>query len=238
MTLKSDVGVKKKVSDKLREAAKEPSRRYKGTNPLNGLSDKQLFELYIRYEQGQQDDRILRLVRLEWGCGKEIPYPTMRGFMQRFKKAVLTPIEDILAEAGSEEEAGEIRKKLKIIEELDGLGSLRWLIQEQKDRVEAYRGIEKKSLIPSTAANAVIRDLGDLLDKYIKIQMDLGLIETKEDKKDKEMRDRFMYILSDKVQNSGDNLIQAANKLLEAAENEAITIEVETEEELVPQGKK
>lgn len=198
-------------------------------NPLNVLSDSQLVEIYLRFEKGQDPERVRRVMQIDWRVLKGVRPETSLAYLKRFREDTLSIKQKALAEATPEQKVEITENVKRIVEELDGLGSLRWLITEQIDRVSMCRDREKIMKLPLTLTNTVVRDLGDLLEKYLKLEIDLGLIDSKEAKVDLLMREKFMHILTDTIQDSGKNLLGATSKFLAEAEKEAITFEEDAE---------
>ena len=198
-------------------------------NPLNVLSDSQLVEIYLRFEKGQDPERVRRVMQIDWRVLKGVRPETSLAYLKRFREDVLSIKQKALAEATPEKKAEITENVKRVVEELDGMGSLRWLIVEQMDRVSMCRDREKTMKLPLTLTNTVVRDLGDLLEKYLKLEIDLGLIDSKESKVNLMIKEKFMNLLDNTLQDSGKNILGATSKFLEEAEKEAITFEEDIE---------
>lgn len=195
------------------------------TNPLNTLIDSQLVELYLRFEKGQEVDRVRKVIQLDWKLLKNVGICTLRRNLKNFREDALTLKQKAIV-AATPVQKEKIEKDVKrIVEELDGLGSLRWLIEQQMERMSMCREREKMTKLPFTLTNTVVRDLGDLLEKYLKLEIDLGLIDSKGSKVDLLIKEKFINILDNTLQNSGKNLLGATNEFLIEAEKEAITFD-------------
>lgn len=217
-----------KVLSLLREAAKKPPSRgqiKQAFNPLNNLSDTQLVEVYFRLEKGQEIDRIRKVIQLDWNIAKELHVTTMRGYLKRFREYVLTPVQKAIAETPPSGKSVLTNNVKHVLEELDGLGTLRWLIQEQVTRLQMYRNRENMAKLPISGTNTVVKDLGELLERYLKLEMELGLLDTKESKINLVIKEKFVNIMDNALKNSGQNLVMATHKFLESAEEESVYLE-------------
>lgn len=228
-----------RIMSLLRKAAqKRPIQSKKMLNPLNRLSDRQLAEVYFRLEKGQAINHIRRVIVTDWRIARDVHWLSMDGYLKRFKEDTLTPVKKALVEAKPKQKEEIERNVKRIVEELDGLGSLRWLITEEMDRVEMWRMREKTAKLPLDGTNRVIKDLGELLEKYLRLEIDLGVIEPKESKLSLLLKEKFMYILDQTVQNSGKNLLSATEAFLIEAEKEAISFEKGVDGEYVKSNQK
>jgi len=224
--------VSEKIRAMLRKAAQIVSNKGKGgkVNTLNELSDKQLVDIYFRLEKGEDIRDIRRLLQVEWRIAPNSHMYKVMGDLKRFKDAVLTPVQKALSEAEGMNKAKITVAVRRILDELDGMGSLRWMINEQMKRLTMWREREDNMKMPLIATNAVMRDLGDLLDKYIQKEIDLGLLEPTESKREIMLKEKFLNFITHNVQNSGKNLLDATTKFIKDAEEEAVIITVDGQE--------
>lgn len=210
------------IMQRLREAAAPPGKR---PSWLSQLNDKQLAEVFHRLKLGQPAYRIAKICKDEWGyMSKSSPKSLFRA-IRAFKEAVLGLLE--LEKASSSKDRQEAAKKLskragRIVEQLDGLGRLRWLIDNQTDRVVTL--IEKeKGALPFQFTDKSIELLGNLIDKYMSIQVKLGIVDVKPSELNLTVKGRFDGLMTHTVE-GGQAVITAADKWLEACEQASLTL--------------
>ena len=216
--------------EKLREAVK-PSGK-KGTW-LRHLNDKRLIEVYHRLKMGQNIYQIVRIVQNEWGIMRTSHVKSLARAMRAFrdKTVGLLQVAPTIQTHGSTREerrsAAEVLglRGKRIVNKLDGLGRLRWLIEVQSERVSLLVEHEDNTL-PFKITRKEINTLGKLLSDYMKMQMDLGLLETKPHEFNVNIKHKFAGLLEHSVQGAGDTMAQAAGRYIELAEKEALTFEL------------
>lgn len=217
---------------KLREAVCPPGK--KGTW-LRHLSDKQLLESYHRLRMGQGVYAVVRVAQHEWGVMRTSSTKSMARGMRAFRDKTVgvlhvAPTIDTRAGATRSErrDAAELlgMRGKRIIEKLDGLGRLCWLIEVQTDRV-AILAEREQTTLPFKITGKEVLTLGKLLGDYMKLQMDLGLLETKPHEFNLNIKHKFAGLLQHSVKEDGEIMAQAAGKYIELAEQEALTFELD-----------
>lgn len=216
---------------KLREAVCPPGK--KGTW-LRHLSDKQLLESYHRLRMGQGIYAVVRVCQHEWGVMRTSSTKSMARGMRSYRDktvGILHVAPAIETRAGvtrsDRRDAAELlgMRGKRIVSKLDGLGRLMWLIEVQTDRVAVLCEREQEAL-PFKITGKEVMTLGKLLGDYMKLQMDLGLLETKPHEFNLNIKHKFAGLLQHSVQADGEVMAQAAGKYIELAEQEALTFEL------------
>lgn len=216
---------------KLREAVCPVGK--KGTW-LRHLSDKQLLEAYHRLRMGQGVYAVVRVCQHEWGVMRTSSTKSMARGMRSYRDKTVgllhvAPTIDTRAGATRPDrrDAAELlgMRGKRIVNKLDGLGRLCWLIEVQTDRVCLLVEREQEAL-PFKITGKEVQTLGNLLGDYMKLQMDLGLLETKPHEFNLNIKHKFAGLLQHSVQEGGDVMAQAAGKYIELAEQEALTFEL------------
>jgi hypothetical protein len=209
---------------KLRHIVRPPGK--KGTW-LRFLSDRQLAEVYQRLKQGQSIYSITRIAQSHCSSQRNSSIKSLSRAVRQFREAALGDLAPIPAGRGKQKDKKDAVKVLRqrgarIQKKLDGLGRLRWLIDKQTDRLEDLMSLEGP--IPFKQTERTVKELGILIENYMKIQMELGLVETKPSELHLLMHHRFHGLLEHTVKDGGQKMIEASNRLLEMAEQEALTL--------------
>jgi hypothetical protein len=192
---------------------------------LRRLSDNQLAEVYHRLKRGQPAYRIAKIAQEDWGVNRKADIKSMSRAIRAFKYSMLGDIE--LEKTSNSEDRKEEGRKLErrghaIVEKLDGLGRLRWLIEVQTERVISIIDREKKAL-PFKFTDRSIEVLKDMINNYLEIQIKLGIIDAKPPELHLTMKHRFDGLIQHTVQ-PGSALVDWTDKFLESAEKEALTL--------------
>lgn len=213
------------IIQQLRKIVQPPGK--KGTW-LGQVSDKRLAEVYHRLKKGQAAYHIAKIAQIDWGM--------MRGSETRsLARAILKIKEKMIGElvdnSPQKSEAGtdltdRLRKRGKrILKNLDGLGRLRWLIEEQTDRVVMMRDKEKTMNLPLKDTNAAIHELGDLITQYLTVQMKLGLLDAQPSEHVLTIKTIFDRMISG-VSDDGKALSSAVHKFIEQVDRDVVNLEV------------
>lgn len=216
--------------EKLRDAVQPHGK--KGTW-LRHLSDKRLIEIYHRLKMGQNIYQVVRIAQNEWNVMRSSHVKSLARAVRAFrdKTVGLLQVAPTIQTHGSTREerrsAADILglRGKRIVKQLDGVGRLRWLIDVQSERVALLVEREEDAL-PFQITGDEVKTLGKLLSDYMKMQMDLGLIETKPHEFNVNVKHKFAGLLEHSVQGAGDTMAQAAGKYIELAEKEALTFEL------------
>lgn len=194
---------------------------------LKLLTDRQLAEVYHRLQMGQAVHYIVTIAQKQWKIKKDSDSKSLCRALRWFRDQVVGALR---IDPRKTTESHNQRRALKargkhIVEKLDGLGRLRWLIQVQTERVESLREKEKASL-PFKFTGKEVKILGELLDSYIKYQLELGLLDAKPSEHSITMKHRFEGLMGNALQGGGYALVDAAHKFLEMAEQKALTLQL------------
>jgi hypothetical protein len=229
LTVVEEQLISKKTLEMLRAAANEKVTPAGKLSCLSKFSDRQLIEVYLRLRKGYDLDHIIRIIQKDWGFYSTIKATKVMKHLVNFRDTVLTSVQKEIIQEISQGDKSVTKRTHRTLESLDGLGALRWLITEQMERVQLYRECETVAGMPMTATDTSVKELGVLLDKYLDIEMKLGLLEPTPSKMEQDINKKFQGLVLGNLQNDGRSIIEAASKFLDYAERETLTIEADTE---------
>jgi hypothetical protein len=210
------------VIQKLRAVCCPPGK--KGTW-LRLLNDRQLAEVYHRLKLGQPSYRIARIAQEEWGIRKKAEVKSLARAVRKFKEEALGLIH--VEKTAPSEDRKELGRKLEgkaltLTKKVDGLGRLGWLIERQTERVLLLMDREKNAL-PFKFTGDEIETLSDMIEKYVKLQVTLGIVDTPPPEINLNVKHRFDGLLQHTVQ-GGTAVIEAADRWLQKCEESALTL--------------
>lgn len=211
------------VINRLRLAAQPPGK--KGLW-LKDLSDKRLAEIYLRLKQKQPIYRIAKMVQIDWGLKKNSDIKTIGRGLRKFRERVFGEIQEAAAngEITKDEEKASVSRGKRIVEKLDVLGTLRWLIELQAERVEDLRNKEKASM-PFKFTGKEIERLGNLGEQFLTLAMRLGAIDEKPSEINLNIKTSFDEMLK-KLPDDGSRLVGMTTRFLEMVDKLAIPMKM------------
>jgi len=223
-----------KLFQSIRDAVNTPYRGHK--NILSSLNDRQLAEVYLKLKRGQEISAIAVSLKNDWGLYKSRALKDVEVYLSIFKKLVLSPIDQISIDPNaSKREKKEITFKAQdIVESLDAMGSLRWLITEETERLKLWRDRERLLKLPIAGTEDTIKTLGKLLNDYIKLEVDLGLVESKQKSIRVNVQHNFESMIKNNLPEEGRNLLSATSSFLKSVEEEGITLTQNEEGVYIP----
>jgi len=211
----------------LRQSVKPPGK--KGTW-MNMLNDSQLVEVYYRLQAGKPAYAIVKIAQNEWGIKRDADAKSMARSVREFRDRTLGEIGALASGVAthSVEMCKTLANKAKRIgDKIDVLGRMAWLIEIQSERIELLHTAEKKSL-PFKHTETAVRALGELLGQYVKIQIDLGLIQRQPDEFNLHVQHSFSKIQAG-LGGQGPAAANALGKFLAWAEEEAVHMKLDPE---------
>lgn len=218
---------------KLRNIVSPPGK--KGTW-MRYLSDLQLAEVFHRLRLRQSPNYICKIAQNDWGVQPRSEIKSMARAVRALRNDV---IGDLRADEGkrTEEKKKEVArltaKGKRISDRLDGMKRLAWLINIETDRVRMLYSKEKASM-PFRHTEKTIEILADLLDKYMRLQIDLGLVESKPQPFQVAVMNKFTTVIGD-MKASGAPIVDATNHFLALLNESAIPMEsIGKPDEFVP----
>lgn len=209
----------------LREVVSPPGKK---GNWLKHLSDKRLLEVYHRLRIGQSSSHIAKVVQIEWGIQKLSPVKSLARAITLLRKKVIGEIFQ------GEDRKNKERKKLsslagkrgnKLSEQLDAMAIKIELIHLQYDRVKDLRTKEKASM-PFKFTGREVVALDNMLSEFLNMEIKLGLRDSKPSEYNVLMKYQFDGLIG-RFQDGGQKMLDVSQKFLEAAEKEALTLEVD-----------
>jgi len=210
----------------LREAAHPPGS--KGLW-LKNLNDRQLAEVYHRLRLGQPLSKIARIVQVEWGVRPNSDTRSVSKGLGVFKDRVLGELEKFAtkerkteSEKSDEKIISDQGKRIK--KDLDALGSYRWLIDVQMDRLEMIRQQEKNLEMPIATFDKASKELRESMNSYVAILMKLGILDSVPDTSTLEVKTAFDEMISDMSEQGGNSMISALGKFLRTADSHTLPL--------------
>lgn len=229
---------------RLREAVDPPGKR---SGWMAALNDKQLAEVYHRLRLNQPMYRIAKVCMDDWGFEANAMIKSVIRAIRSFRDKVLSPIEqerlnpsppakepeepeDIEeSEEPEEPEKPEKRRSVsvvhraeKIAKKLDAMGRMAWLIEMQTDRIESLMRREAKSL-PFKMTDASMSLLSDMLEKYVQLQIKLGVLDSKPSEYNFYIKNKFESIMQHSV-TPGTAMPELCVRWLKKCEENALTL--------------
>lgn len=201
---------------------------------LKDLSDRRLAEVYHRLKMGQPLLKIAKMVQVDWGVLRKSDIKTVARGLRKFRERVLTDIREgrVSGEITEREEKSLTSKAKRIASSIDGLGTLRWLIDIQAERVEDLRQKEKKSM-PFKFTGKEVERLGNLIEQYFQVGMRIGAIDEKPHELNVNVKTGFDSMLK-KLPDDGSRLLTMTTRFLEAADKLSIKMEKAEDGSYVP----
>jgi len=219
----------KSLVRRLREIVRPPGKR---GSWMMLLDDQQLLEVYYRLKRGQSANYVCRICQEDWGLKRGSSLKVLNKAMLKFRREALGDIElTKIAARGKRdrEEAESITKRTeKLKKKVDGLEKLAWAIQVQAERLETLVEREKKA-IPFKFTDKTVKTLGELLDTYLKYQIELGVLDAKPSEFNLNIKHKFEGIVQNALENSPHRFIDGMHKFLELAESKALTLVPDSE---------
>jgi hypothetical protein len=216
------------IFKKLREAAQPPGK--KGLW-LRHLSDRRLAEVYHRLKLGQSSYHIAKIAQSDWGIMKSSSLKSLGRAVRIFRDKTigLIKIESLTVPKTDPERQRDLKRfrkrSARIKLKLDAMDEMRWMIRVQKERVQFMLEREQLSL-PGRGLERAQSNLLSMLDTYIKWEVELGVLDAKPSRLDITMKHRFDGILANTVHGDGARMLSAADRFLELAEKNSLTMEL------------
>jgi hypothetical protein len=198
---------------------------------LKHLSDKQLAEVFYRLRRGQSASHIAKIAMTEWGVSGASAKSLARP-LRDFKTKILPEIQlanQAMEKAGGESKSTDLNGRAKrVSEKLDSLGRMAWLIEEQTDRFVMLREKEKQMKMPLKQTDTVFKALVDSLDQYTKLQIELGILDSKPSEHTLTIHSTFSGVM-EQIGERGSIMVAAANNLAGLIEEATTTLEYDPE---------
>lgn len=233
-TLKEPVALKGKVEvtaeetiARLREIVQPAGK--KGTW-LRKLNDHQLAEVYHRLKLEQTVYHVAQIAQREWRVNPKSETKSLCRALRDFRKKAVgllnahktsfprTPEKDAFVD--KEEKRGK-----EIVEEINGMEELAWLIQVQRGRLEVLITREKAS-IPFKFTDKTVAELRECIDTYLVHAQALGILKVVPKEIDLTLRKEFDGLLQGgMIKDGGVKFVEAAKRFLDEAKKKALIME-------------
>lgn len=191
---------------------------------LRFLNDNRLCEVYYRLKSGQPAYKIARIAQERWGIKREAKTESMSRAVRAFKDKALADL-DSGKYHSTEKKKGSKRARqfLKNLnKKIDGMVYMAELIQIQMERVKAFYSGESE--MPIGQAEESVKVLFNGIEKYVKLQIQLGVLDSKPDELKVLLHHQFGGVLEHVIKDRGDTMEQFATKLLENLEASSIPL--------------
>lgn len=194
---------------------------------LSTLTDQHLAEVYHRLLRGQEVQTIAKIAQKEWGQLVNSKLVVLCNDIRTFRTRV---IGKLLPQAHDDKDKKLIKHELfekaaKIASKVDGMELLAWTISEQAQRVQMWRDRENLEHEPIKAAETTISELGKLLEKYINLQINLGVLDSKPSEFNLHLKHSFDGVLNNVIKGNTGTIVDVANKFAKLAEESALNLE-------------
>jgi len=191
---------------------------------MKHLSDARLTEIYVRLKKGQAPNMIARIVQDDWGMMRESSVKSLARAVRTFKDSVIGDLQ--IEQVASDEEKRLTRrqkeKAQRITKNVDTLGRLMWLIEVQTDRIQDQREREKKNM-PFKQTTTDIRILSETLERTVRLQMELGLLDAKPSEHSVTVKHQFDKMMgAGQLQDDGAVLVSGMSSFLEMVAAESV----------------
>lgn len=213
---------------KFRMYVQPPGRR---GSWLRYLSDKRLAELYHRLRHGQSPVVLSKVAQENWNVMKLSDPKSLaraiRDFRDRFvSKADLVEV----SQPPSKEKKDAVlvlgKRGQRIADKLDDLGVLRWAILEHAERYAELRTKEGKLGMPLKMTNPAFKELVYGIDRYVRLQMDLGLRDSKPSEFNINLKHKFDGLLGNLLTGDGTPMLDATATFIDKLEEEVLSLEL------------
>lgn len=210
------------------------ARLRESTNPINtkhtllirALSDNHLTEIYHRLMRGQDPSHIAKVIQEKWKLLVTVEYKVVCDDIKKFKDRV---IGDLVPQKTDTAITSSTKKDLytrasSISKKVDGMELMAWTIGEQAKRLEMWREKEDTARVPFKSTEVTVRELGSLLEKYVRLQMDLGVLDSKPSEYNLKIKYTFDGLMQHVVKNE-NTIIDTANQFAKLIESSSQILE-------------
>jgi hypothetical protein len=172
--------VPKPLINRLRKIVAPPGK--KGTW-MRHLSDAQLAEIYFRLRAGQACYAMAKMAQEQWGVMTQSHVQSLARSVRQFRDKSLGDLQ-IAKITGDDKDTSQNKKVAKIldrktkdlVERCDGLNVMAWGILCQQERIAVMMQYEHEVGYVSKQTDTAMKVLSDMTDKYIKAQIELGVM--------------------------------------------------------------
>lgn len=199
---------------------------------LRHLSDRRLAEVYQRLRLGQSSQHIAKICQNEWSLMRNSKTESLTRALTKFRKQSIGEIQNsgrMTKEQKKESRQWEAKGD-RIASELDGMKMLGWAIIVQGERLQELRKKELASM-PLKMTDRVVKELVDSCEKYVNLQIRLGIRDSKPDELTLTIKEEFdgMLELVKSSPGGSTRMLDATRKLLSGVKEAAIDLEIDDE---------
>jgi hypothetical protein len=193
---------------------------------LQDLSDRQLSEVYNRLRLGQPLAHIARLIQKDWSVHRDFLQKSVERALSVFRDRVVP----LLYQKPDKEpmkdrykRGNQLKKATLISKDLDALGRLRWVIEEQTGRCLKWKELERAA--PLTGATVDWKALADMCVKAVQLEIDLGVRDRAPSQHIVGHKVKFDQFLEDIGDDGAERLLSAADCFLTEIDSKLLTME-------------
>ncbi len=220
--LQSRVGTSsEELINSLRKIVRPPGQR---PSWMNSLNNRQLLEVYHRLQMGQSMLRVVKIAQKEWRIMPSSRSTSLCRAVAMFRDKAVGEIKKLAAapDKGAREVSDRLAvRAAKIVDKVDALGTLGWLITVQVERIEMLHDREKATKLPFKQTDIVAKVLGELLGQYVSLQVQLGLVRSVPAELNLEVKHKFEGMLQG-LGEDGARVADAIGRFLEFADANAV----------------
>jgi signal transduction histidine kinase len=189
---------------------------------LHKLDNNQLCEVYTDLRNGFNFSEVIDKVQLEWKIFFEMDSRLLMSDLANFKIKALDDLALLEAKFHNNEPMAkrEMARLDGLSKKIDALGRLGWLADVQTDRVRNMVDTEQQENSPRSITGEAIRQLGTLLEKYIKLESETGATRITVTATTPQMQEAFLST----IEGDGNKMINATRRLMTMAEDRSISI--------------
>lgn len=216
---------------KFRVYVQPPGRR---GSWLRYLPDKRLAELYHRLRHGQAPVVLAKVAQEEWNVMKLSDPKSLARAIRDFRNRFVSKAElvDVSQPPNKDKKDAVLvlrKRGQRIADKLDDLGVLRWAILEHAERYAELREKEGKLRMPLKMTNPAFKELVSGIERYVRLQMDLGLRDSKPSEFNINLKHKFDGILGNLLTGDGTPMLDATANFIDKLEEEVLSMELNSD---------
>jgi hypothetical protein len=207
------------LCEKIRAAAVNSKMKFKW---LHELDDNLLYQVYVDLRNGSNFSEVIDKVQLEWRLYFTVEPRKLMGDLANFKIRALDDIALLEAQYHNNEPQAqrEVARLEGLSRRIDAMGRLGWLADVQTERVKDMVEAEQEDQSPKSITGEAIKQLGVLLEKYIKLESETGASRITITATTPKMQEAFIST----IEGDGNKMIDATRRLMAFAEDRSLLI--------------
>lgn len=218
--------VPKPLIKRLRRIVEPPGK--KGTW-LRHLSDAQLAEIYFRLRTGQAAYALAKICQEQWGIMVRSQPQSLARSIRSFADKALSDAQLAALKKGDPSENKALTKIIDktaqdLLEKCDGLRVMAWTVLSQQERVSVMIQNENEFGFMSKETDNAIKVLSEITDKYVKMQVELGVLDSRPTPTELHVHAHVKQMLGALPEVEREKMADIALKFVEQMESKAIQL--------------